>query len=428
MMMEKPITIAVAGCGSRGLEAYASKALKYSDRMKIVAVSDTNPGRLARAKKMFGLNDDQCYDSAEAMLAKGRLAEVLFLCTPDRDHYKEAMTALALDYHLLLEKPISMYANECRDIERLALERRRQVVVCHVLRYTVFYQKLKEIIDSGAIGDVVSVQAIEAVGHWHQAHSFIRGNWRNAGLSSPMILQKCCHDMDILLWLTGKHCKRVSSFGSLKHFNAEHAPEGAPARCTDGCPAANTCPYNAVRFYMGRAERGWLGWPVNVLDPNPTVETIGKALREGPYGRCVYRCDNDVVDHQVVNLDLEDGVTVSFTMCGHTNYNNREIRIMGTRGEIRGDMEKKALEVLKFCGEQDQAEKEIVDITKFTTDFSGHMGGDVRMIDDLLDLITGEGDGTALSDITKSVESHLVALAAEKSRLNNGAVVEISEM
>ena len=413
----KIVTVAIAGCGSRGQETYAACQERFPDKMKIVAAADIRPEKLAQMKARFGLADDQLFDSAENMLKAGRLADVMIIATPDRMHYTEAMEALRLDYHLLLEKPIAPTAQECTDIERLAVERGREVVVCHVLRYTVFYQKLKELIDTVA-GDVMSIQAIERVAHWHQAHSFVRGNWRNAGLSTPMILQKCCHDMDILLWLADKKCLRVSSFGSLSHFNSAHAPEGSADRCVN-CGVKN-CPYNAVDFYVGKVKEGKLDWPVNVLTTDPTEENVMEALQSGPYGRCVYRCDNDVVDHQVVNLELEDGVTINFTMCAFTKECARQIRIMGTKAEIIGDMEKNTIEVLPFVGK-----KELIDVTTLTTDFSGHGGGDARMLEDLLDLVSGDGNALALTSITRSVESHLCALAAEESRLNNGRVIEL---
>lgn len=417
----KPITVAIAGCGSRGQDTYARCQERFPDRMKIVAAADIRPEKLQQMRDIYGLTPEQCYASAEEMLSRGRLADVMFICTPDRLHYTEAMAALKLDYHLLLEKPIAPTEKECQDIEALAIARKRQVVVCHVLRYTVFYQKLKELIDAGTVGEVVSIQAIEQVCYWHQAHSFVRGNWRNAELSTPMILQKCCHDMDILLWLAGRHCQKVSSFGSLRHFTPANAPQGAPARCTDGCPAADTCPYNAPRFYLGKITSGDTGWPVNVLVPEPTRESVEKALETGPYGRCVYHCDNNVVDHQVVNLELEGGLTVNFTMCAFTAHGGRTLRIMGTSGEILGDMKANTLRVMPFG----QAET-LIDVASLTNDFSGHGGGDARMVDDFLTLVSGgQADSVALTSISRSVESHLVALAAERSRLAGGQVVAL---
>ncbi|MDD5897032.1 MAG: Gfo/Idh/MocA family oxidoreductase [Clostridia bacterium] len=417
----KQLTVAIAGCGSRGQDTYAKCQERFPDKMKIVAAADIRPEKLEQLRAAYGLTEQQCYDSAESMLKAGKLADVMFICTPDDCHYAHAMEALSQGYHLLLEKPISPTEEQCRDIERLANEKGLHVAVCHVLRYTVFYQKIKELIESGVVGEVVNIQANEQVAYWHQAHSFVRGNWRNAGLSSPMILAKCCHDMDILLWLAGKHCLRVSSFGSLRHFKAEFAPEGAPLRCTDGCPAADTCPYNAQKYYMGLIERGATGWPVNVLAVEPTEQTVMDALQNGPYGRCVYHCDNDVVDHQVLNMELEDGLTISFTMCAFTADNNRFIRIMGTHGEIAADMNAKYIDVKPFG-----KEKQTIDVRTLSSDFTGHSGGDARLLEDFLDLVSGEKkQGKALSSISDSVESHLVALAAERSRLHGGRVEEI---
>lgn len=417
----KTITIAVVGCGSRGLDTYANCEERFKGRMKIVAAADPRPEKLAQMKEAHGLEDSQCYDSAEAMFAAGRLADAVLICSPDKLHYSHAMAALALDYHLLLEKPIAPTMQECLEIQALAEKRNRHVVVCHVLRYTVFYQKMYELIRSGAVGEVVTVQAIEQVGHWHQAHSFVRGNWRSKEDSAPMILAKCCHDMDILLWLTGKRCRRVSSFGSLRHFKPEFAPEGAPLRCTNGCPAAEMCPYNAVRFYMGKLKEGNLGWPLNILTVQPDEEHVMDALRNGPYGRCVYHCDNDVVDHQVVNLELEDGVTVSFTMSAFTSKCKRQILIMGTHGEICADMGENVIRVTPFMGEET-----VIDVAKMAEDFTGHGGGDARLMEEFIDLLSGVSEGSAsLSSISRSVESHLVALAAEESRLAGGAPVEL---
>ena len=416
----KKITIAIAGCGARGMNTYAACQARFPEWMQIVAAADIRPEQLNMMKKRFGLTDEQCYPSAEAMLAQPKLADALFICTWDRAHYTQTMAALNKGYHILLEKPISPTWQECKDIERLANKKKRQVVVCHVLRYTVFYQKLKELLAQKIIGDVVSIQAIERVCYWHQAHSFVRGNWRNSEESTPMILQKCCHDMDILLWLTGKHCESVSSYGTLTLFKKENAPSGAPLRCTDDCPAADTCPYNAVHFYLGRMKQGDYGWPVNVLQNEPTEENILQSLKTGPYGRCVYHCDNNVVDHQVVNLLLEGGATVNFTMCAFTADGGRELRIMGTMGEIVGNVSEKRISVRPFMREAIE-----IDVNQLTDDFSGHEGGDARMIQDFLRLLSGEKTSNSITTIDRSVESHLVALAAEQSRVHRGAPVAL---
>lgn len=418
--MEKITTVAVAGCGSRGMDTY-THALLNMPEVKIVAAADIDPEKLEGMRALCGLTEEQCYASAEEMLSQPRLADVMLICTPDRCHYEEAKAALLLDYDLLLEKPIAPKAEQCAELSDLALARNRKVVVCHVLRYTAFYQEIKRLIDAGTVGEVVTLQALEKVCYWHQAHSFVRGNWRNEGESSCMILQKCCHDMDILLWLTGKHCNKVSSFGSLRHFRAVQAPAGAGERCLR-CDIAETCPYNAVKFYLDEVRENGNDWPQNVVAFEPTEEKLLKALENGPYGRCVYHCDNDVVDHQIVNLELEDGATVDLTMTAFTAHGGRTLRVCGTHGELECDMKANTIKVMRF-GQPD----EIIDVRTLTDDFSGHGGGDVRLVREFIGLVRGElpMSGT-LTSIDRSVESHLVALAAEQSRVE-GKVVTLRD-
>ena len=390
--------------------------------MKIVAVADILPDRVERAAKKYNVPADRCFASAEEMFEQEKLADAAFICTMDQDHYREAKAALLKGYDLLLEKPVSPSMDECRELAALAEKLGRKVIVGHVLRYTPFYRRLKAVLDEGTIGEVVSVQAIEKVCYWHQAHSFVRGNWRNSGTSSAMILQKCCHDMDILLWLTGKRCKTVSSFGSLTWFKPENAPEGATERCLD-CPHKDDCLYSAPKFYLGRYDAGERDWPLNVLCQEPTREGLEEALRVGPYGRCVYHCDNNVVDHQIVNMQFAGGVTASLTMCAFTQEMTRELKVMGTLGEINGDMEKNRIVVRRF-GE----EPETIDVTKLATDLSGHGGGENRMLRDLFALVRGDTETCALTSVEQSVQSHIMAFASERSRVEDGRVVPLEEI
>ena len=420
--MMKKITVAIAGLGSRGLETYARCLEKYPERVELVAVADIRPDRVAAAAERYHIAPDMCYGSVESMLQADRLADVLFICTPDDLHYAPAIAALEKGYHLLLEKPAARSVEECRHIAELAEEKQRHVIVCHVLRYTVFFQTLKKLIDEGKVGQVMNVEGIERVAHWHQAHSFVRGNWHVAADTTPMILAKCCHDMDMILWLTGKKCERVTSFGHLSHFTAENMPQGAPERCSEDCPVADTCVYNAQRYYLDMFRKHGDCWPVNVVAPEPTEEKIRAALKNGDYGRCVYRMNNDVVDHQVLNLQLADDVTVAFTMTAFTATGGRVMRICGTAGEIFADMERNIIRVMEFGKEPAE-----IDVCALTDDFSGHGGGDGRMIADYLDLLEGRGMNPALTTISRSVESHYVALSAEESRIHGGQVVVIDE-
>lgn len=416
------ITVAIAGLGSRGLQTYAKCLEKFADRAEIVAVADIRPDRVAVAAEKYNIPADKCFDSVESMLQQPKLADLLLICTPDDVHYQPAMDGLKRGYHLLLEKPAARSVKECRDIAQLAEEKGLNVVVCHVLRYTVFYQKIKELIDAGRVGDIMNVEAIERVGYWHQAHSFVRGNWHVAADTTPMILAKCCHDMDMILWLTGKKCEKVTSFGHLSHYNAANKPEGAPERCAEGCPHADTCLYNAERYYLDCFKRGGNSWPVNVVAPEPTEEKIIEALKVKDYGRCVYQMNNDVVDHQVMNLLLEDDVTVAFTMTAFSDKGGRCMRVMGTKAEIFADMEKDIIQLMPFGGEMEE-----FDIRKIATDLSGHGGGDIKMVEDYLDVLEGKPMPSAMTTIARSVESHYVALAAEESRLHGGQLVLIDE-
>lgn len=424
--MSKPVTVAIAGLGNRGRETYAPYARKFPEEMQIVAVADLIPERVAEAAQAYGIPPERCFDSAEAMLKKERLADAMLICTPDRCHAPHAVPALRKGYHVLLEKPIAPTPEECEAVLASARKSNRHIVVCHVLRYTPFYRELKRLMDTGIIGETVSIQAIENVGYYHHAHSFVRGNWRNAGQSSPMILQKCCHDMDILLWLADKPLESVSSFGGLYLFRKEKASEGTTERCLSGCAVKTGCPYDAEKIYItdpltGFRCRKW-GWPLSVVTDTPTEEALYGALRDGPYGRCVYHCDNDVVDHQVVNLQLSDGVTVSFTMSAFTSTQHRHIKVMGTLGDIVSDMEANLIYVTPFG-----KPRQTIDVSKLSEDFSGHGGGDNQLMTEFLALVRDDAvQDSALTTIDRSIESHLAAFAAETSRLRGGESMRVT--
>ena len=290
-----------------------------------------------------------------------------------------------------------------------------------MLRYTPFYSKIKELILDGAVGRVMNIQAREDVGFFHQAHSFVRGNWRSSEETSPMILAKCCHDMDILVWLSDSRCKRVSSFGELSWFKEENAPQGSAKRCLGGCLVKEKCPYDAEKIYITDKDTGirsGAGWPSNMLVMHPEEESVRKALQDGPYGRCVYHCDNDVVDHQVVNLQMENGITITFSMCAFSATCNRTIKIMGTMGQLEGDMGENMIYYTPFGKETEE-----IDLTKLTEDFSGHGGGDVRMVKQFRDYIMTGKESPSITDLEVSLESHYIALAAEKSRQENGSMI-----
>lgn len=426
-MSGKIVRIAIAGVGSRGKNAYGLELLNMKDRAKVVAVADIDPERLALAGDAHGVPDEMRFPSAEAMLAVPKLADAMLICTQDRQHVPHAVAALKKGYDVMMEKPISPKLEDLQEITKVARENGRHVVVCHVLRYTPFFQTIKKTIDSGVLGEVVSIQALENVRYWHQAHSFVRGNWRREEDTSPMILAKCCHDLDYLVWLCGRKCERVSSYGSLMYFKESNAPEGAALRCTQGCKAKESCPYDAEKIYLTNKDTGILcgnvEWPIDVLAENPTEEKIRHAIETGPYGRCVFHCDNDVVDHQIVNMQMEGGASLSLTMSAFTSIGGRTIKVMGTLGDLWGDMHENRIRIGVFG-----KEPQVIDLGKEEKDFAGHGGGDRLLMEQFVDLMQGkEPDGT-ITTLETSVESHLVALAAEKSRLENGESIEIAPM
>ena len=433
--MGKIVTVAVAGLGNRGRNTYAEAANLFPEKMKIVAVADVDPERVAEAAREFNIPEEACFSSAEEMLEKDKLADMMVISTQDRQHVGHAIPALRKGYHLLLEKPISPFLEECKELLKVAKECDRKVVVCHVLRYTPIFKKVKELIDSGIIGDVISITAIENVGWFHHAHSFVRGNWRNSQTTSPMILQKCCHDMDLYLWLANKKCKAISSFGSNYLFKSEMAPEGCAKRCLEGCKVKESCPFDAEAIYLRNARIGYdtgnYEWPLDVIiRGRMDREEIVEELKTGPYGRCVYYCDNNVVDHQVVNLEMTDGTTMSFNMCGFTADIARSAKFMGTKGELIVNMVNRVLDRNNIVVREfnPDIKETVIYARDLSNDFSGHGGGDNVMVEEFIDVLSGaKTESPYVTSLEMSMESHFCALAAEESRLAGGKVIQLDE-
>lgn len=413
-------TMIVIGAGGRGT-GYAEIASKMGDAFRVVAVAEPIESRRNYTRDLFSVPEEMCHTSWEELLARPKFADLVVIATMDRDHLAPAMAAIEKGYDLLLEKPMSATPEECCAIARAAKEKGVFVLVCHVLRFTSFFCALKSIIDSGRLGEVMHIQHAEWVGNLHQAHSFVRGNWRNSEESSCMILQKTCHDMDILQWLLGKQCTRVHSFGSLSYFKKENMPEGAAARCLD-CKHAESCYYNAVRFYHNEKNFPFIESATNTRFPSD--EQIDEMLRTSDYGRCVFDMPNNVVDHQTVNLEFEGGTTVSFSMCAF-NRGGREIRIMGTKGELIGKMGDKSVRVYDF-GTRQYEEIEIDKVQRDDSIAGGHGGGDQGIMVALRDALNGAYVGDSICTIEQTCRNHLISFAAEESRLT-GKVVELAE-
>lgn len=403
---------AVIGLGARG-KLYIDIAQKHVSDFELTAVCDTRESSRLFAAEDYGLKKEAIFQDEESFFSKGRLADVLIVASPDRAHYQSVMKGLQLGYDILLEKPISPDKAECFAIASLAKENGRTVTVCHVLRYTPFYQKIKQLISDGTIGEIVTLSQTENVGFFHQAHSFVRGNWHNDQESSPMILQKCCHDMDIIRWLIDKPCKSISSFGSLSYFTRENAPDKSSERCFD-C-IVDDCVYNANEFYRNRPD--WFG---KICDGKTSVDEV---LENTDYGRCVYKSDNNVVDHQVVNLLFDANVTAQLTMTAFSKDIRRTIKIHGTKGEIVGDMEGMTIDVSTF-EKYGNYSTDKIDVKTLSNDFSGHCGGDIKLIQDFYAGLSGI-KSDSMTSVDVSIESHLMAFAAEESRINNGNMVQL---
>ncbi|MFI5956121.1 Gfo/Idh/MocA family protein [Cryptosporangium sp. NPDC051539] len=407
------VSLVVVGAGLRG-QAYAERAVT-SGGARIVAVAEPDEGRRERFAERYDV--PHAFADWTELAAAGKLADAAIIATPDRHHTGPAVALAGLGYHLLAEKPLAPTED---DAERIAEAVERTGVlfaVCHVLRYTPYTRVLKELLDADRIGEVVSVQHLEPVGWWHQAHSFVRGEWSNSRTSSPMLLAKACHDLDWLLYVMGRPVRRVSSFGRLTHFRPSSRPAEAADRCLD-CPLQTTCAYSATRLYfdcLGDPEREF--WPLSAVTADHTVEGVREALRTGPYGRCVYDSDNDVVDHQVVSLEFADGATGSFTMTAFTPFELRKTRLFGTQGYLEGDGV--TLRIVDF---RTGAEETVV--TADASLSADHSDGDHELVDRFLAAV-GSGDGSRLdSDTASALAGHRVVWAAERAR-RSGTVVEL---
>ncbi len=418
-------SVIIIGAGNRGTN-YCRKLDALRDRYKVVAVAEPYEGRRNYVKNMFDLPEEMCFTSWEDILAKPKMADIAIIATMDAEHYAPAMKAIELGYNLLLEKPVAPTPEECADIVNAAKRKGVEVLVCHVLRYTPFYKRVKELVLNGTIGQIVSVIGVEAVGNEHQSHSFVRGNWHSEAETTPMLLAKSCHDLDIIQWLVDKPCTKVSSFGSLTYFTEENAPAGAPVRCIDGgCPMESTCPYNCKKLYYDDKDNAWFrkaatrGISKEYL---PTDEEVMTALKTTDFGLCVFHANNDVVDHQVVNMEFEGGITASFTMNAF-NKGGRYIRIFGTKGELYANMSDTEITVYTF---EDKQHHSYPVVKTEESILGGHGGGDQGIVSELHEYLSGNYTGWCAANIQVSVQNHMIGFAAEKAR-HNGTVEDVKK-
>jgi predicted dehydrogenase len=408
--LDNPITAITLGAGNRG-NVYGGYALNYPDQLDIVGVAEPIDVRNERYAQKHAIKDENRFRTWEDVFKRPKFADAVIISTPDRLHYGPCIKALEMGYDVLLEKPISPSEKECREILALAKKSGRIVAVCHVLRYAPYFVKMKELMHDGAIGDIISVQHLEPIQYTHMAHSYVRGNWHNSKETTPIILAKSCHDLDILRWMINKPCRNIQAFGDLKWFTKANAPAGSTERCMDGCKVEPTCPYSALRIYHRNRERTY------VFDLPAEKEKQGdyilQQLRTTNYGRCVYRMDNDQPDHYVTTIKFDDNITASFSMEAFTPAEGRKTRVMGSMGYIEGDMT--TFKALDFRTGKQQEWKQETD---------AHGGGDYRLVANWIQAISKRDPSLLTSTIDQSIESHIMGFMAERSRLE-GKIMEI---
>lgn len=435
--VSRPLELVLIGAGNRGARAYASYAFTHPEAVRFVAVAEPDPIRRRRFADDHDLDESACFEDWHELLDRGQLGDAAIITTQDQMHVEPAVAAMEAGYHVLLEKPMAHTLAGCVELVQTAERTGRTLQICHVLRYSPFWRTLHSVLESGRLGDIITVEHRENVAYWHMAHSFVRGNWRNTAESSPMILAKCCHDLDILVWNLNSPVRHLSSVGSLMHYRADQVGPEIPLRCTDGCPIEPQCPFSAIGIYLdmrpfdylreGAAQQGLdleapNTWPFIVLSPDVSRAGRMEAIQTGPYGRCVYHCDNDVVDHQLVTMQLESGTSVVLAMHGHANEEHRSMRYDGTRATLRARFGRTSEITIH---DHLTNTVETVPITQHGQagdgrPSGGHGGGDHGLMGDFVRVLRGEID--ALTSARVSLESHLLAFAAEEARLNQSVI------
>ena len=404
------------GAGLRGGQVYSPYALRHPEKLRIVAVAEPVAERREAVASAHRLDASRVHDDWRALFASDVVADAVIVATGDTEHTDPALAALERGHHVLLEKPMAPSEAECRALVDAAERAGRILQIAHVLRYTGFYTKVAELIHGGRIGAVHTLDMKEHIAHWHMAHSYVRGKFRKREIAAPIVLSKSCHDLDLIAWLMQDRVARLSSFGNLSHYTEAAAPEGAPDRCTDGCPVQASCVHDAVRFYADPPDELARIWPWQDVSRDPSRAARLEALRSGRYGRCVYRCDNDVPDHQTILLEFAGGALATFALHGLATQETRTIRASGTRGELRGILQTGQIEI----SAHGSTEAETFEVKGSIFD---HYGGDAGLLDHFCE-VAASGEAAAVRTSARSaLQSHILGFAAERARLE-GRVVE----
>ncbi len=416
-----PLEAVLIGAGARGSGGAGRYAERFSQELKFVAVAEPDKGKRELFARKHNIPAENCFTTYEEVLEREQMAPLCFNMTMDKLHYESAMKLLDKGYHLFLEKPMADTPGKCLEIAEKARRLNRMLQVCHPMRFTPIYTKIKELLDEGKIGKIISLSMYENVAYWHFAHSYVRGNWHRLDESGPLILTKCCHDMDLATWLVDDHVSKTASFGNLKYFRKENAPAGAPKYCLEGCPAEKTCSFYAPAMYL----TGDTDWPVSVISVDKSAEAREKALKTGPYGRCVFQNDNDIADHQVVAAEFNNGVTLDFAVRANTFSCYRTARIIGTEGELNAHDEKSEISIKRFGQGHGESEKEQV-YKVDVSDTEGHQGGDEGVIRNFLNCFREKKVEFMDHSLDIAVEAHFLSFAAEQARIS-GKVIDMGE-
>ncbi len=418
--MSDKITVAIIGCGGRGLDAFGKPMqTTFGDRFQVVALCDIKSDTLGNAARELNISAENCFLSEDAFFEAKR-ADLLVIATQDRDHARHLFKGLSLGYDIMVEKPLSSDREECLNMLRAQKQSGRKVFVGHELRYAATYMKIDELLRLGEIGQLISISETEQVWYGHFVHSYVRGPWRRMEDSSPVILAKCSHDIDLIQHYAGAKCKRVSSMGDLSWFKAENAPQGAAERCYD-CKYRDTCPYSAWRLYVERMKNrpDYVFSSIIVRPHKLTLERAIEAVRTGPYGRCVYHCDNDMPDNQQCLMEFENGVRATLDMNAFTGNGGRIMDFHGSLGEIILNEDEDYIRIKRYGRE----EHETIAISSLVSGKVTHAGGDANMLRALYDMLTGkQSDVTSLED---ALESHFIGIAAEESRRMHGEIIKV---
>jgi predicted dehydrogenase len=420
LRLDRPLTAIVMGAGTRGT-IYGKYALRYPDQLNIVGVAEPLCKRKSQYAELHDIPEDNQFVTWEHVLDRPRSADAVIISMPDHLHHQPCLQALDMGYDILLEKPIAQSEEECREILAKTEETGKIVAISHVLRYAPYFVELRDIVQSGALGDVVSIQHLEPIAFGHMVHSYVRGNWHNSKESTPILLGKSCHDLDILRWIVDKPCTRIMAFGRQSFYMEEHAPEGSAARCLD-CSVEQECAFSALKVYL--REGYAIGRFVDGIPETKEAarEAAMNLMRTGDYGRCVFRMDNDQPEHIVTSMEFEGGITANFAMEGLCSYGGRRTRIMGTRGDIVGDM--KTFTHSDFAtGRKIRWKNTTEDVAEYRN--SGHGGGDFLFIRDFVEAVYKQDPGVLTSTVAASVESHVMGYRAEKSRMN-GTIEDVA--